>query len=51
LSSLKERPLGASQLASRALTSSASCLEWQRTTRSSAYLIRTGEPAFAHPLG
>ena len=32
LSSLKARPLGASQRASRALTSSASCLVWQRTT-------------------
>jgi len=47
LSSLKARPLGASQLASRALTCSASCLVWQKATRSSAYLIRTGEPATA----
>ena len=49
LSSLKARPLGASQLASRALTSSASCLVWQRATRSSAYLISTGEPARIQP--
>src|ERR1039458_9377833 len=45
LSSLKTSPLGASQLASRALTSSASGLEWQRATRSSAYLTSTGEEA------
>ena len=37
LSSLKARPRGASQLASRALTCSASCLVWQKATRSSAY--------------
>ena len=37
LSSLKARPRGASQLASRALTCSASCLVWQNATRSSAY--------------
>jgi len=37
LSSLNARPLGASHAASRALTCSASCLEWQETTRSSAY--------------
>ena len=33
LSSLKESPLGASQSASLALISSASCREWQRATR------------------
>ena len=33
LSSLKARPLGASQAASRALTSSASSLEWHKATR------------------
>jgi hypothetical protein len=43
LSSLKTRPLGASQPASRALTWSASSLEWHKATRSSAYLISTGE--------
>ena len=37
LSSLKARPRGASQAASRALTCSASCLEWQKAARSSAY--------------
>ena len=37
LSSLNARPLGASHLASRALISSASCLVWQRATKSSAY--------------
>ena len=45
LSSLKARPRGASQLASRALTCSASCLVWHKATRSSAYLTSTGEPA------
>ena len=50
LSSLKARPLGASQPASRALISSASCREWQSATRSSAYLITVGEPA-ADPSG
>ena len=49
LSSLNARPLGASQLASLALTSSASCLEWHRATRSSAYLISTGESAIVQP--
>ena len=48
LSSLKARPLGASHSASRALTCSASCRVWQRATRSSAYLISTGEPATVH---
>ena len=43
LSSLKARPLGASHAAKRALTSSASCLVWQCTTKSSAYLISTGD--------
>src|SRR6516165_4068762 len=47
LSSLKARPLGASRLASRALTCSASCLVWQTAARSSAYLISTGEPGTA----
>jgi hypothetical protein len=37
LSSLKASPLGASHAASRALTWQASCLEWQKATRSSAY--------------
>src|SRR5213592_1745660 len=49
LSSLNAKPLGASQLASLALTVSASCREWQRATRSSAYLINTGEPIAALP--
>jgi hypothetical protein len=49
LSSLKVRPLGASQLASRALTSSASSLEWHKASRSSAYLISTGEFATVFP--
>src|SRR5208283_3395382 len=38
-------PLGSSHPASRALTCSASCLEWQHTTRSSAYLVSAGLPA------
>ena len=42
LSSLNARPLGASHVASLALTCSASCRVWQRQTRSSAYLTRTG---------
>jgi hypothetical protein len=37
LSSLKASPLGASHAASRAWTWRASCLEWQKATRSSAY--------------
>jgi hypothetical protein len=37
LPSLKASPLGASQSASRALTCSASSLEWHKATRSSAY--------------
>ena len=45
LSSLKQRPLGASHSASRALTLSASSLVWHKATRSSAYLTTTGEPA------
>jgi hypothetical protein len=49
LSSLNARPLGASQLASFALTCSASCLEWHSATRSSAYLISTGESATVQP--
>src|ERR1700683_5329777 len=49
LSSLKARPLGASHAASRALTSSASCLEWQSATKSSAYLITIGQPAITTP--
>ena len=49
LSSLKARPLGVSHAASRALTSSASCRVWQCTTKSSAYLISTGEPFLAYP--
>jgi hypothetical protein len=49
LSPLNDKPLGASHAASRALTSSASCLVWQRATKSSAYLIRTGEPIIAFP--
>lgn len=48
LSSLKARPRGASHAASRALTCSASCLVWQKATRSSAYLITTGEPGAAN---
>jgi hypothetical protein len=48
-SSLNAKPLGASQLASLALTSSACCREWQRLTRSSAYLIRTGQPRMITP--
>ena len=51
LSSLKARPRGANQLASRALTSSASCREWLSTTKSSAYLTNTGQPAVTQPLG
>src|SRR6476469_1212976 len=43
LSSLNVKPLGANHSASRSLTCSASYLEWHRATRSSAYLIRTGE--------
>jgi hypothetical protein len=43
LSSLKAKPLGASHAASRALASIASSLEWHKATRSSAYLISTGE--------
>jgi hypothetical protein len=38
------KPLGASHEASRALTSNASCREWQSATRSSAYLTSTGSP-------
>jgi len=49
LSSLKAKPLGASHVASRALTSSASCLVWQSATRSSAYLISTGQPIITRP--
>ncbi len=49
LSWLKTRPLGASQAASRALTCSASCRERQRASRSSAYLITTGEPGLTVP--
>jgi hypothetical protein len=49
LSSLKARPRGANQLASRALTSSASCREWQSTMKSSAYLITVGEPITTLP--
>ena len=49
LSSLKTSPLGASQLASFALTCSASCREWHNATRSSAYLISTGESATVQP--
>ena len=49
LSSLNARLLGASQLASPALTSSACRLVWQRATKSSAYLISTGEPITAFP--
>ena len=49
LSSLKVSPLGASQPASLALTYSASCLEWHKATRSSAYLISTGEFATVQP--
>ncbi len=37
LSSLKASPLGVSHAASLALTCPASCLEWQKATRSSAY--------------
>ena len=49
LSSLKARPLGASQPASRALTCSAWSLVWHNATRSSAYLISTGEPGTVFP--
>jgi hypothetical protein len=49
LSPLNARPLGASHAASRALTSTACCLVWQRATKSSAYLIRTGEPVMTFP--
>src|SRR4051812_33554937 len=49
LSSLKVRPLGASQPTSCALTCSACCLVRQHTTRSSAYLTTTGEPGLACP--
>jgi hypothetical protein len=49
LSSLKTRPLGANQSASRALTCSASCRERQNAKRSSAYLITTGEPGRTVP--
>jgi hypothetical protein len=34
---LKASPLGVSHVASRALACSAWCLEWHKTTRSSAY--------------
>jgi hypothetical protein len=44
LFSLKASPLGANHSANLALTCSASCLEWQQTARSSAYLTRTGVP-------
>jgi hypothetical protein len=37
LSSFRDRPLGASHSASRPLTRSACCLEWQQTVKSSAY--------------
>jgi putative transposase len=37
--SLKANPLGANHAASFALTCSACCLDWQHTTRSSAYLV------------
>jgi len=49
LSSLKARPLGASHSASLALICSASCLEWHRATRSSAYLISIGEFGMTRP--
>src|SRR5664279_3260692 len=49
LSSLKVRPLGASHPASRALTCCASSLVWHKATRSSAYLINTGEPETVSP--
>ena len=49
LSSLNARPLGASHAASRALTSSASCRVWQWQTKSSAYLISTGESFIVLP--
>ena len=49
LSSLNTRPLGASHAASRALTCPACSREWQSASRSSAYLIRTGEPGRAVP--
>ena len=48
-SSLKVKPLGANHTASRDLTSSACSREWQRATRSSAYLIMTGEPGSVSP--
>ena len=49
LSSLKARPRGASHPASRALTCSACSWLWQSTTKSSAYLISTGEPGLVSP--
>src|SRR5664280_2851742 len=49
LSSLKARPLGASHSASRALTCAASSLVWHKATRSSAYLITTGESGTVAP--
>ncbi len=42
LASLKANPLGANHAASFALTCSACCLEWQHTTRSSAYRVSAG---------
>src|ERR1035437_171732 len=49
LSPPRAGPLGDRHAASRALTSIASCLEWQRATRSSAYLITVGQPAITTP--
>ncbi len=46
---VERQTLGASQAASRALTSNACCLVWQRATKSSAYLISTGEPSIVFP--
>jgi len=51
LSSLNAKPLGASHAASRALTCSACCREWQQTTMSSAYLTRIGFPQSLHRHG